>query len=118
MSFYLHTLSGCAPAPLAFYLKALGILRLVGQQADPDARGWWDGERFDLITKLDAEALVSFFLNQYRPTPLLSPWNKGCGFFKPNDPGLKPLEASTSERFADFRAGISDSSRGGPVRRD
>ncbi len=28
-------LSGCAPVPLAHYLKALGVLRLVAEQADP-----------------------------------------------------------------------------------
>ena len=43
---HVHQLDGCAPAPLAHYLKALGILRLVAEQADRDARGWWDGDRF------------------------------------------------------------------------
>lgn len=28
-------LSGCAPVPIAHYLKALGVLRLVAEQADP-----------------------------------------------------------------------------------
>ncbi len=43
-----HTLDGCTPTPLAGYLKALGMLRLLasapnnieGQAADPAARGW------------------------------------------------------------------------------
>ena len=34
MTMHLHVLKGCSPAPLANYLKALGILRLVGEQAD------------------------------------------------------------------------------------
>ncbi len=42
-------LDGCAPTPLASYLKALGVLRLLssstnnfsGQAVDPRARGWW-----------------------------------------------------------------------------
>lgn len=34
-------LEGCASRPLAAYLKALGILRLVGEQADANARGAW-----------------------------------------------------------------------------
>ena len=50
---YVHQLDGCAPTPLAHYLKALGILRLVAEQADLDARGWWDGDRFRLATKLN-----------------------------------------------------------------
>jgi CRISPR-associated protein Csx17 len=96
---------------LANYLKALGILRLVGEQADPQARGWWDGERFCLLSKLSKEELEAFFLEQYEPTPLLSPWNKGCGFFKANDAGLCPLERSTAPRFQRFRSGLSDSRR-------
>ncbi|OYT71751.1 MAG: type I-U CRISPR-associated protein Csx17 [Chloracidobacterium sp. CP2_5A] len=106
MTRHLHILKGCAPAPLANYLKALGILRLVGEQADPQARGWWDGERFCLLTKLSKEELETFFLERYEPTPLLSPWNKGCGFFKANDPGLYPLENSRAIRFRRFRDGI------------
>ena len=55
-------LRGCAPTPLASYLKALGVLRLVsspanhvsGAAADPHARGWWENECFHLRT--DARA--------------------------------------------------------------
>lgn len=108
MTRHLHILKGCAPAPLANYLKALGILRLVGEQADAQARGWWDGERFCLLSKLSKEELETFFLEKYEPTPLLSPWNKGCGFFKPNDPGLCPLENSTAPRFQKFRQGTEE----------
>lgn len=106
MTMHLHILKGCAPTPLANYLKALGVLRLVGEQADAQSRGWWDGERFCLLSKLSKEELETFFLEKYEPTPLLSPWNKGCGFFKANDPGLCPLEKSTAPRFQKFRAGI------------
>ncbi|MEZ6128616.1 MAG: type I-U CRISPR-associated protein Csx17 [Planctomycetaceae bacterium] len=109
MSMTLHRLSGCAPAPLALYLKALGILRIVSEQADPDARGWWQDEQFCLLTKLTREELEKFFLETYSPTPFLSPWNKGCGFFKENDPGLVPLEKSTAPRFHAFRQGIAAS---------
>ena len=57
---HVHQLDGCAPAPLAHYLKALGILRLVAEQADSDARGWWDGDRFRLATKLTREEIETF----------------------------------------------------------
>ncbi|MFQ3581965.1 MAG: type I-U CRISPR-associated protein Csx17 [Chloracidobacterium sp.] len=107
MTLHVHILKGCAPAPLANYLKALGILRLVGEQADPQARGWWDGEHFCLLSKLSQNELETFFLEKYEPTPLLSPWNKGCGFFKDRDPGLYPLEQSTAPRFQKFRDGIA-----------
>jgi CRISPR-associated protein Csx17 len=108
MTVHLHVVKGCSPAPLANYLKALGILRLVGEQADEQARGWWEGETFCLLTKLSRTELEAFFLKRYEPTPLLSPWNKGCGFFKPNDPGLAPLEQSQAPRFERFRRGVAE----------
>ncbi len=110
MTAHLHVLTGCSPAPLANYLKALGILRLVGEQADNQSRGWWEGEQFCLLTKLSKEELETFFLERYELTPLVSPWNKGCGFFKTNDPGLVPLEKSRAARFERFRNG-ADASR-------
>ena len=103
----IHRLDGCAPAPLAHYLKALGILRLVAEQADPGARGWWSGDRFLLATALDREELETFFLDRYEPTPLISPWNKGSGFYYEEDPALTPLENSEATRFERFRSGIS-----------
>ena len=108
MTIHLHVLKGCSPVPLAHYLKALGILRLVGEKADPRARGWWEGETFCLLTVLSKEELETFFLERYEPTPLLSPWNKGCGFFKVNDPGLVPLEKSQALRFKRFRCGVME----------
>jgi CRISPR-associated protein Csx17 len=111
MTFQLHHLKGCSPAPLANYLKALGILRLVSEQADPTARGWWQDEHFCLLSTLSREEIETFFLEKYEPTPLLSPWNKGCGFFKAGDPGMAPLETSTAPRFAKFRTGVVASRR-------
>jgi len=107
MTLHLHHLTGCAPAPLAHYLKALAVLRLVAEQKDPDARGFWQDEHFCLLTVLDRDALEGFFLDEYRPTPFVSPWNKGAGFFKRDDPGLMPIEQSLAPRFADFRRGIA-----------
>ncbi len=78
---HLHVLRGCAPTPLAHYLKALGVLRLVAQQTDQGARGLWKDGAFCLATSLDEESLVDFFLERYHPTPLLSPWNGGSGFY-------------------------------------
>jgi CRISPR-associated protein Csx17 len=101
-----HTLElrGCTPVPLAGYLKALGILRIVSQQADKTASGWWDRDVFHLRSKLDAVALTDFFLNGYSPTPLVAPWNGGSGFFpKDNKVAIDAISAGTSERFAPYR---------------
>lgn len=83
-------LAGCTPEPLMAYLKALGILRLVSEQKDKNARGWWKNDVFWLrapilfnnATTEDAkrDVLVKFFLEEYRPTPILSPWNGDGGF--------------------------------------
>jgi CRISPR-associated protein Csx17 len=75
-------LDGCCPVPLASYLKALGVLRLVAEQADPTVRGWWDGDRFRVRTALDRDGLVQFFLRDYRPTPIIAPWNGRAGFLE------------------------------------
>ncbi len=74
-------LAGCAPIPLASYLKALGVFRLVAEQKDKTARGCWRDETFVLDTALTEEELVRFFLDEYRPSPIISPWNGGSGFY-------------------------------------
>ena len=102
-------LSGCSPIPLANYLKALGILRLVAEQADPTVRGVWQDESFVLNTSLSAEELVEFFLTTYQPSPIVSPWNGGSGFLK-NDKRVAPLlrhfETSSLPRLIRYQEGI------------
>ena len=100
-------LGGTAPAPLAHYLKALAVLRLVAEQADPNARGFWRGETFVLRSSLDEAGLVDFFLHRYSPTPVVGPWNGGSGFYpKDNKGGIQPLGESEAPRFADYGAAI------------
>ena len=103
------TLNGCAPTPLASYLKALGVLRLIsspanhvsGEAADPHARGWWEDECFHIQTTLSREALQIFFLQDYAPSPIIAPWNGGSGFYpKDNKDGFNPLvETPVAVRF-------------------
>lgn len=107
MTLHVHHLTGCSPAPLAFYLKGLAVLRLVSEQKDPEARGWWQDEHFWLLTRLDRSELEQFFLEEYAPTPFVSPWNKGSGFFESDAAALRALEASRARRFSPFRAGIA-----------
>src|SRR5919112_1070947 len=75
------TLTGCAPDILIHYLKALGILRLVGEQLDGRVRGAWHGSEFVIETEKTKDELIDFFLNKYRPTPIAAPWNGGSGFY-------------------------------------
>ena len=105
------TLTGCRPEPLGSYLKALGVLRLVGNQKDPDARSRWRGDTFTLSSELHEKDLLSFFRDEYHPTPLLAPWNSGSGFRVQGklplaEKTIQMLESSFGERLAAYRAAI------------
>jgi CRISPR-associated protein Csx17 len=101
---YRVTFPGCAPEPLSHYLKGLAIFRLVAEQLDPDARASWQGDTLTLETRCDAAAIERFFLEAYRPTPIVSPWNGGSGFFaKDNQDGMAAiLSAPAGSRFAHY----------------
>ena len=107
-----HALKGCAPVPLAGYLKALGVLRLLAEQADKDVAGWWRDEAFHLRTRLSGEELLAFFLNDYRPSAVVAPWNGGSGFFTgDNRDGFTPLRDSPAVRFAGLRSAMETCER-------
>jgi len=97
-------LAGCHPEPLGSYLKALGVFRLVGEQADAEAEGWWAGDSFHLRSRLDRDALEEFLLDRYEPTPFVSPWNGGSGFDeKDQQLGIAAIERSAAPRLAAYR---------------
>jgi CRISPR-associated protein Csx17 len=101
-------LTGCRPEPLASYLKALGVLRLVAEQRDKEARGFWRGEHLVLRSTLDRDALDRFFVEQWRPTPVISPWNGGSGFWpSTSDEALRSIETSNEPRLAAYAEAIS-----------
>jgi len=101
------TLKGCSPEPLASYLKALALLRLVAEQQDTTVKGWWENDLFQLESKLDEEKLVKYFLKDYCPTPIVAPWLGSSGFNEGDDiSGREAIRASTSERFAAYRETI------------
>ncbi len=98
------SLEGCAPVPLAHYLKALGILRLVSEQVDSQAQGWWENDTFWLRSTLDKKELTEFFLEQYEPTPIVAPWNGGSGFFpKDSRESIQKIKSSSASRFSKYR---------------
>jgi CRISPR-associated protein Csx17 len=101
---YEVVLCGCRPVPLASYLKALAVLRLISEQMDGAARGWWVGDVFVLHSRLDSAALGRFFLEDYRPTPIIAPWNGGSGFYqKDSTDALEAVCASNAQRFDEYR---------------
>ncbi len=104
--------SGCAPIPLAYYLKALGILRLVSEQRDEGASGRWLNDQLVLNSSMAVEAIEEFFAARYSPTAVVAPWNGGSGFFrKDNDEALRAIETGTAPRLERYRDGIAAARR-------
>lgn len=109
-------LPGCTPEPLMAYLKSLGILRLVSEQKDDNARGWWKNDVFWLRSSLDRGTLATFVLEEYKPTPIVVPWT-GSDFFDVKCDGnagpfartptatriIEAVLASTTDRLAHYR---------------
>lgn len=101
-------LPGCRPDPIASYLSALGVLRLVSRQADSGARGYWQMDEFRLLTTLSHHELVDFFVERYVPTPIVTPWSGGSGFFdKDNKTYVEAIEASGTPRLEPYRRVIA-----------
>lgn len=103
-------LTGCRPEPIGSYLKALGVLRLVAAQVDPSATGRWEGDTFLLDSTLDADGLVHFLIEGYRPTAVLSPWNSDSGFKEAGSKAttaLLAVEAGDDPRFDHYRKAIA-----------
>ncbi|TDU67135.1 CRISPR-associated protein Csx17 [Prosthecobacter fusiformis] len=104
------TLSGCAPVPLAHYLKALGILRLVGEspKGDLSASAAWNNDQIILTSRFDGKGLLNFFLHDYQPTPVLAPWNGGSGFFKKdNREAIDAIMASGAARLLNYQNSLT-----------
>ena len=124
-------LEGCRATPLAAYLKALGILRLLSSNY-PETRGFWKEDQFVLRSSINRTELIDFFLRRYEPTPVLAPWNGGSGFYfqerksDERDPAtgkkiklgdfdqetsatkiVEAIHASNSQRLSSFRQAIA-----------
>jgi CRISPR-associated protein Csx17 len=99
-------LPGCRTQPLMGYLKALGVLRLVAT-ADREARLWWDPAGHAILrSSLDEDGLIDFFLTEYRPSPITSPWNGGSGYYpkdKASGAALALAEGSEDDRLVPLR---------------
>ncbi|CAN5772318.1 hypothetical protein BH09MYX1_BH09MYX1_36710 [soil metagenome] len=108
MTVHIHRLRGCAPTPLAHYLKALGVFRVVAEQRDQTARAFWRDDAFHLVTGLDESELLRFICDEFELTPLIAPWNGGSGFY-PKDAreGIDAISASTASRLDSYRRAIA-----------
>lgn len=108
-------LEGCRSEPLASYLKALGVLRVVGEQWDSDATGRWEQDAFVLGCEAVDEGLVGFLVDEYLPTPVVAPWNGRSGFrtdqSRKSEKVVRFVEASTDPRLSGYRETISAARR-------
>lgn len=99
-----HVFPGLGCVPLINYLAALGVAKGISEQADPAARfGWRDGV-FHMDTEV--EDVAEFFVQDFVPTPVFSPWNGGSGFGAKDKTPLEYiqiLESSTAHRLAPYR---------------
>lgn len=103
-------LTGCYASSLSSYLKALGILRLITDQLDSAALGYWDKDSFVLKTKYPRDDLATYFLTKYSPSPILSPWNGRAGFLEGDEQSTRKgavtisrIERSCGSRFRLYR---------------
>src|SRR6266702_2898112 len=107
-----HIFPGLRPEPLAGYLAGLGLIRVLGEQADPEATAAWTPD--GLVIGASVPDLAAWLAGQYVPTPVLSPWNSGSGFGLKDKEPLRALEtvlAHPSPRLAPLREAI-------PIARD
>ncbi|MFD0692336.1 type I-G CRISPR-associated protein Cas8g1/Csx17 [Actinomadura fibrosa] len=106
-----HRLAGLRADTLGGYLSALGLLRVLSEQADPGAHLHWDGDVGCLSTSLSVDELVEWLVDRYRPSPIVSPWNAGSGFAGNGksitaEKALHVFRAAPGDRFAALRAAI------------
>lgn len=105
-------LLGLRSRPLGTYLSALGVLRLVAEQLDDDARGRWLGSTFELATRFDAQELSTFLLEDCCPAPLVAPWNGSdqggfaAGAATRASDLIEWVASSGDERLAPYREAI------------
>ncbi len=100
-----HLFCGLQPAPLGSYLKALGVLRLVSEQCDPEATGHWTEAGFVLRSRASADDVRSFFVQRYQPSPVANPWNGAGGFYHREDKatGRRDKETAATRALGSIR---------------
>ena len=81
MTLHLHILKGCSPEPLAFYLKALGIMRLIVEQGRSRSTRLVAGRQLCLLSRLSRDELEKFSW-RHMPHSSLQPLGAGQAIMK------------------------------------
>ena len=97
----------CKTEPFGSALKALGVMKLIGEQKDPNIQSYWENGEFRIDTVLTKDEITDFFMKEYSPTPILAPWLSQSGFW-PNysSPDMKMIMESGLSRFESFRSSL------------
>lgn len=109
--------AGLRSRPLASYLAAIGLFRVVADQVDREARSSWQNGTFVLDSTLTSDGLRSFLVDDYRPSPLVGPWNgSDQGGFRPGAETrasklIAQIEGSTLARMAGYRTAMGATRR-------
>ena len=103
-------LRGCKAEPLLSYLAGLGVVRLATEQLDPEVSAYWQGDHLVIESEFDDSELVEFFVRDYKPTPLIAPWNASGGFQdgrkRFSEEIIGRIELTDSERLSPYRKAI------------
>ena len=83
---------------LLSYLAALGTFRVLASQKDKAARMHWDSDTPVIATTLTQEDFADFFLKEYAPSPIISPWNGGNPLFRDKE-NILVIMNSKDNRF-------------------
>ena len=105
-----HKLYACKVSPLSSYLKSLGIFKLIGEQLDCNVKAHWENGIMTINTNNSQADIINFFQESYSPSPILSPWSGGSGFY-PNDTEvskeLNKILRTNDKRFELYRDTIT-----------
>jgi CRISPR-associated protein Csx17 len=103
-------LAGVQSQPLASYLTALGVLRIVSLRRGNSILGRFSPRGFELWG-IEASELVDLLLDEWEPSPVLTPWNNASGFYASSKgqlaaDAMRAIIASGLPRLAKLRSTI------------
>ena len=98
-----HRLDGCDLVPISSYLKALGVSRILSVK-DPDITSFWKGDKFVIRTNMERDTVIRFFLEEYSPTPIVSPWSYNV--YRESRDNILELSQNDKIRFSTYSYSI------------
>lgn len=98
-------LDGINTSPFYSYLSGIALIRMV-----PRLRGWWEGNTFYINQSW--EEVSRYLLQDYAPSPILTPWNKSGGWLvtskaKKNVQHVETYRNSNVSRFRFLREAVA-----------